>query len=122
MIMSKRAYWFGVALAGGAALALLWIQAAMATEGDSPGMLFHAVLAVGVVGALVARFQARGMAWALFATAAAQVVATVIAMAAWGQYVEIGLFNAIFVALWTGSGLLFRRAARVATKGHSMSR
>jgi len=111
MMKTNTAYRVAMGVAVAPALFLLWMHGAVASEGDSPGMLFYTVLAVGAVGALAARFRARGMAWAMFATAVAQVIAAVIAMAAWGQYLEIGLFNAVFVVLWTASGMMFRRAA-----------
>jgi|SRR6185503_17250701 hypothetical protein len=102
---------FGLALAG--ALLVLWVQAAVTTEDDSPGLVFFGVLAVGVVGALIARFRPAGMARALFATAIAQALLAVGAMVAWEQYLEIAILNGVFLALWIGSALLFRKAARV---------
>lgn len=54
----------------------------------------------------------RGMAYALSATALAQALFAVIAMIAWGQYLEISIFNGFFIALWVGSAILFRRATR----------
>jgi hypothetical protein len=67
------------------------------------------VLAVGIIGTLIARFQPRGMARALFATALAQMLVAVIA-----QIARLGftfILNGFFAALWVGSALLFRRAS-----------
>ena len=100
----------GVALAG--ALLLVWMHGAVATEDDSPGPIFFGVLAVGIIGAIIARFRPHGMARTLFATALAQALVAVIAMIAWEQYFEILILNGFFIALWVGSALLFRRAAR----------
>ena len=85
---------------------------AVATEDDSPGPIFFGVLAVGIIGAIIARFRPQGMARALFATALAQALVAVIAMIAWKQYFEILVLNGFFIALWIGSALLFRKAAR----------
>ncbi len=75
------------------------------------------VLAVGIVGALIARFRPHGMARALFAMALVQALAAAIALIArlglpYSGPAEIVLLNAFFVAMFAGSGWLFRRAAR----------
>ena len=101
----------GIAIA--AALLLLWMYGAVATEDDSPGLIFFAVLVVGIIGAIIARFRPQGMARALFGTALAQALVAVIAMIAWKQYIEISILNGFFIALWVGSALLFRKAARL---------
>jgi hypothetical protein len=111
----------GVALA--AAFILVWVNAAVGIIGDGTEDLANAmyvggVLAVGFIGALIARFQPHGMARALFATALAQVFFSVIALVAgWGSTglnwpQDILMATGFFVALWIGSALLFRRAAR----------
>jgi hypothetical protein len=71
------------------------------------------VLAVGII----ARFQPHGMARALFATALAQALVAVIALifglgSPWSGPGEILALNGFFVALFLGSALLFRHAAR----------
>ena len=108
---SNKAYRAAVGIAVGAALLIVWMQGAVATEDDSPGLIFWGVLAVGIIGAIIARLRPRGMALALFGTALAQALVAVIAMIAWGQYLEISILNAFFIALWVGSALLFRKAA-----------
>ncbi len=106
------AYRSAVSVALAAALLLVWMHLAVATEDDSPGLLLFGVLVVGIIGAIIARFRPHGMARALFATALAQALAAVIAMIAWEQYFEVLILNGFFIALWVGSALLFRRAAR----------
>jgi hypothetical protein len=91
--------------------------------------MYLGVLAVGFAGAFIARFQPRGMALALFATAVAQMLVPVIALVIWkagwhdlltdpnspnppfdpGIAPVFGL-NAVFSMLWVVSGLLFRHA------------
>ena len=60
------------------------------------------------------------MARALFATALAQALVAVIAMIAWKQYFELSTLNGLFIALWIGSALLFRKAARVSPKSRTV--
>jgi type IV secretory pathway TrbD component len=62
----------------------------------------------------------RRMARALFATALAQALVAVIAMIAWKQYLELSILNGFFIALWIGSALLFRKAARVSPKSRTV--
>jgi hypothetical protein len=111
----------GVALT--AAFLLVWVDAAVGIIGDGDEGLASAtyvggVLAVGFIGALIARFRPAGMARALLATALAQALAAVIALiAGWGSTGpiwprDILMATGFFVALWVGSAVLFRRAAR----------
>jgi hypothetical protein len=86
-------------------------------DGDPANMMYFGVLAVGLVGAVIARFRPSGMARALFATALAQAVVAAIALVArlglpWSGPAEIVLLNGFFVASFVGAGWLFRRAAR----------
>ena len=108
----------GVAVA--AALLLVWINLAVGiigNEGNPANLMYIGVLAVGIIGALIARFQPHGMARALFATALAQMLVAVIALAArlgtsgpvWPRDVLIA--TGFFATLWLGSALLFRRAS-----------
>jgi len=80
--------------------------------------MYVGVLAVGIIGALIARFQPYGMALALFAAALAQALVAVIALIAgmhlapYSSVGEILGLNGFFVALFLGSAWLFRSAAR----------
>lgn len=114
------AYRAAVGVGVAAALLLVWLNLAVGiigTEADPANLMYIGVLAVEIVGALIARFQPLGMARALFATALAQVLVTVIALSlGWGspesRPAEILGVTAMFVALFVGSALLFRYAAR----------
>ena len=107
----------GVALAG--ALLLLWLSLGVGiigADGDPANLMYFGVLAVGIIGALIARFRPRGTARALFATALAQTSVAVIALIAglghpYSGPLELSLLNGFFVALFVGSAWLFRRAA-----------
>jgi hypothetical protein len=91
-----------------------WIAATPRT--DAP-LMYFGVLAVGVIGAILARLHPHGMARALFAMALAQTAVAAIALIAglglpWSPPAEILLLNGFFIALFAGSGWLFRRAAQ----------
>jgi uncharacterized membrane-anchored protein len=116
----NRAYGLAVGIAVAAALLLVWMHGALATEDDSPGLMFFGALVVGIIGAIIARFRPQGMAHALFGTALAQALVAVIAMIAWKQYFEISILNGFFIALWVGSALLFRKAARLSPESETV--
>ena len=108
----------GVALA--AVLFLVWLVLAVGVIGDTgdpADLMYVGVLAVGFIGAAIARFQPHGMARALLATALAQALVAVIALIAGKHQVPISSvfeilgLNGFFVALFIGSAWLFRQAA-----------
>jgi hypothetical protein len=111
----------GVALA--AAFILVWLSLGVGIigrDGDPANLMYFGVLAVGIIGALIARFRPRGMAHALFATALAQTWVAVIALIAglgypWSGPLELSALNGFFVVLWLISAWLFRKAAREQT-------
>ena len=118
------AYKSAVRLALVAAFLLFWVNGAVGTigsEDEDINLLYSGVYAVGIIGALIARFHPRGMARALFATALAQALVPMIALivqaTSWGAAGVSGVFvlNAFFVMLFAGSALLFRKAAREQT-------
>ena len=112
----NKAYRAAVGVALAAAFILVWMNLAVGIIGseDNPAnLIYGAVLAIGIIGALTARFQAEGMARALVATALAQALAGVIAVIAGSGYTLI--LTAFFVALWVTSAGLFRKAARERT-------
>lgn len=114
------AYRVGVGVALVAAFILVWVNGAVGiigSEGNDANLMYGGVLAVGIIGAIIARFRPRGMARALFAAAFTQALIAVIALiAGLGAPVngprEIVGVNAFFVVLFVGSALLFQKAAR----------
>ena len=116
----------GVGIAS--SLFLVWTILAVGVigeEGDPADLMYGGVLAVGILGALVARFRPLGMARALLAMAVAQALVAVIALLA-GKHEspissvgEIVGVNAMFVVLFVGSALLFRRAGRAGLQAPS---
>lgn len=108
----------GVALA--AAFLLIWLSLGVGVigrDGDPANVMYFGVLAVGAIGALIARFRPAGMARALLATAVAQALVAVIALVGrlgqpWSGPLEILGLTGLFVALFVASAFLFRKAAR----------
>lgn len=114
------AYRAGAGVALAAAFILVWVNGAVGiigSENNSANLMYAGVLATGIVGAIIARFQPQGMARALFATAFAQALVAAVALIAGpgspqsGPLEIVGL-NGFFFALFIGSALLFRQAAR----------
>jgi hypothetical protein len=115
------AYRAGVGVALAAALFLVWLVGAVGVigeDGDRADLMYGGVLAVGIIGAIIARFQPQGMARALLAMALVQALVAVIALiagkhqASISSVYEIVGLNGLFVALFIGSAWLFRHAAR----------
>jgi hypothetical protein len=118
------AYRFAVGVALAAAFLLVWINLAVGIIGDSgdfANSMYVGVIAVGIVGAIVARFRPHGMERALFATALAQglvaVIALVFGLGSGGPPGVLGILilNGSFVVLFAGAALLFRHAGRERT-------
>ena len=107
----NKAYRAAVGVALAAAFILVWMNLAVGvigSEENPANWMYGGVLAVGIIGALIARFQPQGMARALAATALAQALVTVIALiAGWGSAF---ILTGLFVALWLLSAWLFRKA------------
>lgn len=117
----NSAYRAGVGVALAAAFLLVWMNGAVGIVGseDNPAnLMYGGVLAVGIIGAVIAHFRADGMARAMIVTAFAQALVAVIALitgsgstgSAWSLDV-LGL-TGFFTALWLIAAWLFRKAAQ----------
>ncbi len=120
----NTAYRAAVGVAVAAAFILVWMNLAVGiigTEDNPANLMFGGVLAVGIIGAVIARFQPDGMARALVATALAQALVAVIALVAGSGSTgpswpwNIVILTGFFAALWFISAWLFRKAAREQT-------
>lgn len=112
------AYKAGVALAGLAGFLVFWITAAVQIIGDEnpANILYLGVILTGLAGVGLARFKPAGMAKAAFATAAVTfaipIVGVILEPSDFSPGIpQVFLLNGFFVAMFAGSGLLFRRAA-----------
>ena len=110
----------GVGLVG--AFLLFWVNGAVGiigNEGQPANYLYVAVFVVGLIGAIISKFKAKGMSLTLFAAAAVQMLVPVIAYFIWpppetswspgvfGVFLLTGFFAVIFLI----SGMLFKRAS-----------
>jgi hypothetical protein len=120
------AYRAAVGIALASALLLVWINLAVGiigTEDNPANLMYIGVLAVGIIGAFIARFQPYGMARALLATALAQALVAVIALIAGmhqspvSSVSELVNLNGFFVALFVLSAFLFGRASATVSSG-----
>jgi hypothetical protein len=118
-IAGHIAYRVAVGVAITTAFLLVWLSIGMGiigADGDRANVMYFVVLAVGIIGAIIGRFQPHGMARALFATTLAQALVTVIALVfrlgfPASEPLELLGLNGFFLVLWVGSALLFREAA-----------
>jgi hypothetical protein len=117
-------YRVAAALAVFAGLSLIWVNLAVGFIGseDNPAnLLFGGVLAIGVIGTVIARLEAPGMSRALLATAAAQFLVPIIAFLVWrpnfdAGVVKIFLLNGFWVLMFVVAGVLFKHAAKSSNK------
>ena len=108
----NRAYRAAAGFALAAAFLIVWSNAAVGmigNEDSSYNLLFLAVIGVGLVGAVVARFRAAGMARAMIAAAIAQLA---VALGGLSADAHGAVVSAGFAGLWLLSAGLFRKAAR----------
>lgn len=112
------AYRIAAALAVLAGFLIFWFTAAVQIIGDeNPGnILYGGVILTGLIGVGLARFQARGLACAAFATAVATLLVPVVAFIFWPADFSPGvpqvfMLNGFFALMFVVSGLLFRHAA-----------
>jgi hypothetical protein len=112
--MGAWSYKAGVGVALVAGFALGWSNMVHVADSENPAnLVYYSVLAVGAVGACLARLKARGLALTLFVMAATLALIAVMlpsgAPPAMARNMAIG--HGVFVALFTASGLLFRHAS-----------
>ena len=117
--MAAWSYKAGVGVALVAGFALGWSNMVHVADSENPAnLVYYSVLAVGVVGALLARLQARGLALTLFVMAATLALIAVMlpsgAPPDMARRMAIG--HGVYVALFTASGLMFRHASLAGSK------
>jgi len=115
-LTGNKAYRLAVGIALFGAFLLTWINLAVGIIGNEENpanLMFFAIPLVGVAGAFIARFESRGMARAMVATAIAQAIVAVIALlTGWGF---IFVLTGFFIVLWLVSAHLFHKACHLET-------
>lgn len=117
--MGAWSYKAGVGLALVAGFALGWSNMVHVADSENPALLvYYCVLVVGLIGAWLARLEARGLARTLFAMAVIlALIALVLPSGAPPDFARRqAIGHAVLVALFTASGLLFRRASLAGLK------
>lgn len=119
-VPGNRAYHWALALEGIAAFLLFWVNGAIGiigSEANDANMMYPVVLLLALSGSLLVRFRAREMSRVMFLVAAAQILVPVVAIGTgidvtrrvWQT--DVAAMTMVFVAMWVGSALLYRRAA-----------
>jgi len=117
--MGSWAYKGGVGVALVAGFALGWSNMVHVADSENPAnLVYFSVLAVGVVGAWLARLEARGLARTLFAMAALLALIAVLLPTGAPPYLNrnMTIGHGVFVALFIASGLMFRHASLAGLK------
>jgi hypothetical protein len=117
--MGVWSYKAGVGLALVAGFALGWSNMVHVADSENPAnLVYYSVLAVGGVGAWLARLEARGLARTLFAMAATLALIAVMLPSGAPPYLarNMAILHGVFAALFTTSGLLFRHASLAGLK------
>lgn len=110
-----------VALAG--AFLVTWVNGAVGLTDTGADALYLGVIAVGILGAVVARFRPRAMAVAMGATALAMAAVGVGALllgavAAHNTVLQMLALHGFFVAMFAASAWLFWQAAPASPEAH----
>lgn len=120
--VANFAYKVGAALAVVTGFLVTWVTFAVQIIGeDNPGNgLYLLTILGGFLGVGIARCRPAGLAWVAFAMAAAFLLIPVVAVLNWPVdlspgYPKIQGLSAGLAAIFTASGLLFRRAAHQAS-------
>jgi len=117
--MGAWSYKAGIGVALVAGFALGWSNMVHVADSENPAnLVYYSVLAVGSVGACLARLEARGLARTLFAMAATLALIAVMLPSGAPPYLarNMAIGHGVFVALFTASGLLFRHASLAGLK------
>jgi peptidoglycan/LPS O-acetylase OafA/YrhL len=115
--MDTWAYKAAVGLALAAGFVMGWSTMVHMSETENHiFLLYFGVLAIGAVGAALARLEARGLAHAVFAMSAALIVTWFLTRVIWsdthaGPAWKIAILHAGAVLVFAFCGLLFRRAS-----------
>lgn len=118
--MNVRSYRAAVALVLTSGFVMGWATMVHLSETENPVLLvYFGVLAIGAVGAALARLQARGLARTAFVMAAAMILALILTQTAPGQrpdgpFWNIAIAHGGMAAVFVTAGLLFRHASRSA--------
>ncbi len=109
---------------------LTWVNLAVGLiggENNPINALYFIIPVVGLIGAGIARFEPRGMAYTLFAMALTQLVIPVIAFILYRPELNDGVIrtfgaSSFFAMLFVASGLLFQNASAAGSRSKQPSK
>lgn len=116
---NNRIYRIALALALGTVFIMIWANLAVGligSEDESVNWIYIGLLAMGLIGAIIARFSARGMAITMGVMAFGQLLIIIIALMAGWQHLphssvaDIFQVNGFFFVLWVLAAWLFWQA------------
>ncbi|PKL06939.1 MAG: hypothetical protein CVV53_01795 [Spirochaetae bacterium HGW-Spirochaetae-9] len=113
-------YISAIALSVFGVLFLIWMSLGIGIIGEDENpknAVYASVVLIGIAGTILSRRKPAGMALTLFTMALAQAVIAIISIILkagmpWSPPAELLGLNGIFIVIFTGSGLLFRRACK----------
>ena len=117
--INKSAYRVALGIALVTSLLLIWMSLGVGiigADGDRANIMFFGVIAVGILGAIIARLRPRGMSRTLIAMLLTQTIIATYAVTAglgmpYSGPLEIMLLNGFFIVMYAASAWLFQRAA-----------
>ena len=95
---------------------MVWANLAVGiigNEEDPRNLMFYGLLLIGFVGALITRFEARGLTWTLRLMALTQLVIFLVAAAL--EWTLLPIFTIFYFSLWLIAGELFNRSTRASS-------
>ncbi|NJC98928.1 MAG: hypothetical protein C3F07_09555 [Anaerolineales bacterium] len=119
-LTGKTAYRSAIGIALAASLMLVWLSLGVGIigrDGDPANIMYFGVIAVGLIGAVLARLRPVGMSRTLVAMALIQALVAAVALIGklglpWSGPLELIALNGFFIVMFAGSAWLFQRAAR----------
>jgi len=123
-ISDTLSYRLAVGTGVGTGFFLIWSNLAVGligSENEDINALFFGLIVLGFAGALVARFQPKGMTWVMGFIAAGQISIAGYALATGAQHLpqssvtEILGVTVFFTVFWVASALLFAQSAKEAS-------
>lgn len=118
--VESTTYKSGMSIAIISTLLLVWVNGAVGIvghEGEAINLLYFGIPVIGLIGALLSRFKARGMSYTLFLIAVIPVVITIVALMGFMQEaphnssIHILGINGFFSVLFFLSAISFRNAS-----------
>ena len=121
MITQKNTFGLAAGLSIATSILLIWLSLGVGIigeDGDPANRMYFAVIAIGLIGALLSRFQAAGLARTLLAMALVQALIAAFAVLTglgqpWSGPLELSLLNGFFVVMFAVAAWLFQRSPGV---------